>query len=62
MPRNFPRLRRAKLVSVRPMQEAEPLQQVRRTYIRYRGKTLSYFGGCDYFRLASHPKILASCE
>lgn len=39
------------------MQEAEPLQQVRRTYIRYRGKTLSYFGGCDYFRLASHPKI-----
>lgn len=40
------------------MQEAEPLQQVRRTYIRHRGKTLSYFGGCDYFRLASHPKIL----
>ena len=58
MPRNFPRLARAKLVSVRPMQEAEPLQQVRRTYIRYRGRTLSYFGGCDYFRLASHPKIL----
>jgi len=40
------------------MQEAEPLQQVCRTYIRYRGKTLSYFGGCDYYRLASHPKIL----
>lgn len=40
------------------MQEAEPLQQVRRTYIRHRGQTLSYFGGCDYFRLASHPKIL----
>lgn len=60
MPRNFPRLARAKLVSVRPMQEAEPLQQVRRTYIRYRGRTLSYFGGCDYFRLASHPKILAA--
>jgi glycine C-acetyltransferase len=40
------------------MQEAEPLQQVRRTYIRQRGQTLSYFGGCDYFRLASHPKIL----
>ncbi|MGC3958971.1 MAG: pyridoxal phosphate-dependent aminotransferase family protein [Verrucomicrobiota bacterium] len=40
------------------MQEAEPLQQVRRSYIRQRGKTLSYFGGCDYFRLASHPKVL----
>ncbi|MEK7780208.1 MAG: pyridoxal phosphate-dependent aminotransferase family protein [Verrucomicrobiota bacterium] len=42
------------------MQEAEPLQQVHRTYVRYRGRTLSYFGGCDYFRLASHPKILAA--
>lgn len=40
------------------MQEAEPLQQMRRTYIRYRGRTLSYFGGCDYYRLASHPEIL----
>lgn len=39
------------------MQESEPLQQVRRTYVRYRGQTLSYFGGCDYFRLASHPKV-----
>jgi 7-keto-8-aminopelargonate synthetase-like enzyme len=58
MSRNFPRLARAKLVSVSPMQEAESLQQVRRTYIRYRGKTLSYFGGCDYHRFASHPKIL----
>lgn len=40
------------------MQEAEPLQQVRRTYIRQHGKIFSYFGGCDYFRLASHPNIL----
>lgn len=40
------------------MQAAEPMQQVRRTYIRQRGKILSYFGGCDYHRLASHPKIL----
>ncbi len=40
------------------MTEAEPLQQVRRTYVRYRGQTLSYFGGCDYFRLASHPEVL----
>lgn len=39
------------------MSEAEPLQQVRRTYVRQNGRTYSYFGGCDYFRLASHPEI-----
>ncbi len=39
------------------MREAEPLQQVERTYIRWRGRKLSYFGGCDYFRLASHPSV-----
>jgi len=42
----------------RPMTEAEPLQQFNRTYVRYRGRALSYFAGCDYFRLSSHPKIL----
>jgi len=40
------------------MQEAEPLQQTNRTYVRLRGRTLSYFGGCDYLRLGSHPMIL----
>jgi 7-keto-8-aminopelargonate synthetase-like enzyme len=40
------------------MTEAEPLQQIRRTYVRFRSRTLSYFGGCDYFRLASHPRVL----
>jgi 8-amino-7-oxononanoate synthase len=40
------------------MNEAGPLQQINRTYVRSHGRTLSYFGGCDYFRLASHPKIL----
>src|ERR1044071_117652 len=40
------------------MNEPEPLQQVRRTYVRFRGRTLSYFAGCDYFRLASHPAVL----
>ena len=39
------------------MRESEPLQQVNRTYIRCRGRKLSYFGGCDYFRLASHPAV-----
>jgi 7-keto-8-aminopelargonate synthetase-like enzyme len=37
---------------------AEPLQQVDRTYVLQRGRKLSYFGGCDYFRLASHPEVL----
>lgn len=40
------------------MTEAEPLQQVERTYVRFRGRKLSYFSGCDYFRLASHPEVL----
>jgi len=35
-----------------------PLQQVDRTYVRVGKRKLSYFAGCDYFRLASHPKVL----
>ena len=41
---------------------APPLQQVDRTYVLYRGQKLSYFGGCDYFRLSSHPRIVASIQ
>jgi len=37
---------------------AEPLQQVERTFVLHRGRKLTYFGGCDYFRLASHPEVL----
>jgi 8-amino-7-oxononanoate synthase len=39
---------------------APPLQQIDRTYVLWRGQKLSYFGGCDYFRLSSHPRIVAS--
>ena len=39
-----------------------PLQQIDRTCVLYRGKKYSYFGGCDYFRLASHPKIIAAIQ
>jgi 8-amino-7-oxononanoate synthase len=39
---------------------APPLQQIDRTYVLWRGQKLSYFGGCDYFRLSSHPRILKS--
>src|SRR5215470_11384615 len=42
------------------MTEPEPLQQVDRTYVRFRGRKLSYFSGCDYFRLASHRKVVAA--
>jgi 7-keto-8-aminopelargonate synthetase-like enzyme len=41
---------------------AEPLQQVDRTWVEWRGQTLTYFAGCDYFRLASHPRVLAAAE
>jgi 8-amino-7-oxononanoate synthase len=37
--------------------EPEPLQQVDRTYVIRAGRKLSYFSGCDYFRLSSHPKV-----
>jgi 8-amino-7-oxononanoate synthase len=40
------------------MKLPEPLQQVGRTHVRWKGRKLSYFGGCDYFRLASHPAVL----
>ncbi|HVM50778.1 MAG TPA: pyridoxal phosphate-dependent aminotransferase family protein [Candidatus Acidoferrum sp.] len=42
------------------MKEPEPLQQVDRTYVRFQGRKLSYFAGCDYFRLASHPQVVAA--
>lgn len=44
------------------MTEPEPLQQIARTYVRYKGRKLSYFSGCDYFRLASHPKVIAGLQ
>jgi 7-keto-8-aminopelargonate synthetase-like enzyme len=36
---------------------APPLQLVDRTSVRYLGRILTYFGGCDYFRLSSHPAV-----
>jgi len=40
------------------MRELEPLQQLGRNFVRWRGRKLVYFSGCDYFRLASHPAVL----
>jgi 7-keto-8-aminopelargonate synthetase-like enzyme len=42
------------------MTEPEPLQQIDRTWVRFRQRKLSYFAGCDYFRLASHPRVIAA--
>lgn len=40
------------------MTTLEPLQQIRGSRVRWRGRELLYFSGCDYFRLASHPAVL----
>ena len=42
------------------MTEPEPLQQIDRTCVLFRQRKLAYFSGCDYFRLASHPRVLAA--
>src|SRR5258708_16455052 len=44
------------------MTEPEPLQLVDRTYVLSRRRKLSYFAGCDYFRLASHPRVMAALK
>ena len=44
------------------MTPPEPLQQIDRTWVIWRGQTLAYFGGCDYFRLATHPKLIAAAQ
>lgn len=40
------------------MREPPAIQQVDRTYVRLGRRRLSYFAGCDYFRLASHSAVL----
>jgi 7-keto-8-aminopelargonate synthetase-like enzyme len=44
------------------MIEPEPLQQINRTCVRFHQRKLSYYSGCDYFRLASHPRVLAALQ
>ena len=52
------RRRSAWLAAGKFMNRLEPLQQVDRTCVRWRGRRLDYYSGCDYFRLASHPAVL----
>ena len=42
------------------MTEPPPLQQIDRTYVRFGPRKLSYFSGCDYFRLSTHPGVQAA--
>lgn len=44
------------------MQIAPALQQIDRTWVMYRGRKLSYFSGCDYYRMSSHPAVLRACR
>lgn len=37
-------------------------RQIERTYVLWQNRKLSYFAGCDYFRLASHPAVLAAVK
>jgi len=40
----------------------DELRQVDRTYVMWRKRRLSYFAGCDYFRLSSHPAVLQAVK
>jgi 7-keto-8-aminopelargonate synthetase-like enzyme len=40
----------------------DELQQVDRTYVMWGPRRLSYFAGCDYFRLSSHPEVLQAVK
>jgi 8-amino-7-oxononanoate synthase len=46
------------LTSFPDMREPDPLQQAGRTCVLFHRRKFSYFAGCDYFRLASHPQIM----
>jgi glycine C-acetyltransferase/8-amino-7-oxononanoate synthase len=44
------------------MNDAEPMTFVGDNSVRYRGRTLLYFSGCDYFRLARSSKLAAAAS
>src|SRR5215469_14679070 len=39
------------------MNEAEPLELIGLNEVRLRRRTFIHLSGCDYFRLARHPKV-----
>jgi glycine C-acetyltransferase/8-amino-7-oxononanoate synthase len=40
----------------------EPLQSVGDNEIRWRGRRVVHFSGCDYFRLSRHPRIVRAAQ
>lgn len=38
----------------------QPLRFVDAAHVRHHGRTLAYFGGCNYLALAQHPRVLAA--
>ncbi len=44
------------------MTEPAILRQTGRTYVRSGGQTLSYFSGCDYYRLSSDPRVIVAAQ
>lgn len=44
------------------MSEPQPLELLDRTHVRYRGRKLLFFGGCDYLGLAWHPVVRAALQ
>lgn len=44
------------------MGTSRPLQQIDRTFVDLDGTKLSYFSGCDYFRLASDPRMVSAAK
>ena len=38
------------------------LQQLDRTYVLFKGARLSYFSGCDYYRLSSNPLVVEAVK
>jgi len=44
------------------MTEPEPLQFMGDNEVRFRQRTLTYFSGCDYFRLARDPRLAAAAR
>jgi 7-keto-8-aminopelargonate synthetase-like enzyme len=39
------------------MKEPEELRQVNPTTVLFRGRRLTFFAGCDYYRVSSHPAV-----
>jgi 7-keto-8-aminopelargonate synthetase-like enzyme len=42
--------------------ELETIEQTDRSHVRWRGRRLVYFGGCDYLRLSHEPSVIKSIQ